>query len=268
VTQIVPSTATRLIELGHPFREGMPHLTGHEPFLHELTKLHGEDMRGGGASGAGDRICLNTHCGTHIDSVFHVSRDLRLYGGHDARKAQAGGRRLEIVGERNLSPIWGRGLLVDVATTLGVGILDEDFAITPEVTEQALEAVGATVEAGDVVLFRTGWATLWVSPDRYIASRSPGPTAETARWLSSRSVQATGSDTAPFELFPTPDLAAHVVLLVESGIPIIENLNLEQLAREQIYEFQFAALPLMLEGATGSPISPVAIVHAMKEESS
>jgi kynurenine formamidase len=54
-------------------------------------------------------------------------------------------------------------------------------------------------------------------------------------------------------------MAVHVHLLVESGIHIIEALNLEELAAEHVYEFLFIAIPLKIRGATGSPIRPVAI---------
>ena len=258
--------ATRVIELGQPFAVDMPRLPAHGPFEQRLTKRHGEDMRQGGASGAIDRICVETHCGTHVDSVFHVSRDLRLFGGADAREAQADGRGIFVEGRRNLWPIVGRGVLVDVPSLLDVDVLPEDYAITPEVTRDALARDGLDVAPGDVVLFRTGWARYWDEPGRYVTKRSPGPTAETARWLASRRVQATGSDTAPFELFPSPALEAHVVLLVEAGIPIMENLDLEQLAKERIAAFEFVALPLAIEGATGSPISPVALVSSSGKE--
>ena len=55
-------------------------------------------------------------------------------------------------------------------------------------------------------------------------------------------------------------LPGHVILLVRHGIYIIENLFLEELARDQCYEFTFICLPLKLQGATGSPVRPVAIV--------
>jgi kynurenine formamidase len=51
-----------------------------------------------------------------------------------------------------------------------------------------------------------------------------------------------------------------VILLVRHGIYIVENLFLEELARDQCYEFTFICLPLKLKGATGSPIRPVAVV--------
>jgi kynurenine formamidase len=90
--------------------------------------------------------------------------------------------------------------------------------------------------------------------------RSPGPSVEGARWLSARGIFAAGSDTAPFEFTPSPEMAVHVHLLVESGIHIIECLNLEELARLGVREFLFVAAPLKIRGGTGSPIRPVALV--------
>jgi kynurenine formamidase len=54
-------------------------------------------------------------------------------------------------------------------------------------------------------------------------------------------------------------MPVHVHLLVESGIHIIEALNLEELARDRIYEFVFVAAPLKIRGGTGSPIRPLAL---------
>jgi len=46
---------------------------------------------------------------------------------------------------------------------------------------------------------------------------------------------------------------------VERGIHILEALNMEDLARDRVAEFLFAAIPLKILGGTGSPIRPVAI---------
>jgi kynurenine formamidase len=52
------------------------------------------------------------------------------------------------------------------------------------------------------------------------------------------------------------------VLLVESGIHIIEHLNLEAASAEGLTEFLFVMAPLRIVGGTGSPIRPVAVVGA------
>ena len=50
------------------------------------------------------------------------------------------------------------------------------------------------------------------------------------------------------------------MLLVENGIPIIEMLNLERLAAGRVYQFAFVLAPLNIEGGTGSPVRPLALV--------
>ena len=90
--------------------------------------------------------------------------------------------------------------------------------------------------------------------------RGPGPAVEGARWLSERGIFAAGSDTVAFERVPDPSMPVHVHLLVESGIHIVECLNLEGLAAAGVAEFLFVALPLKIRGATGSPVRPIALV--------
>ena len=89
----------------------------------------------------------------------------------------------------------------------------------------------------------------------------PGRGLEGAQWLSAHGVYAAGSDTVAFEKVPDAAMPVHVHLLVESGIHIIECLNLEELAASGVHEFLFVALPLKIEGATASPIRPIALAR-------
>ncbi len=74
------------------------------------------------------------------------------------------------------------------------------------------------------------------------------------------------SDTTAYEHIPAREghrlLPVHRLLLVEHGIPIIEMLNLEELADSSVRVFGFVAAPLRLVGATGSPLRPLALVSA------
>jgi len=54
-------------------------------------------------------------------------------------------------------------------------------------------------------------------------------------------------------------LPVHRTLLVEHGVHIIENLDLEALAAEAVREFLFVCLPLKFVGGTGSPVRAVAV---------
>ena len=78
---------------------------------------------------------------------------------------------------------------------------------------------------------------------------------------------ATGTDTETCEVQPAPDPGptgnpqpVHTKLLIENGIYLMESLDLEELAKQRVYEFCFIALPLKIRGATGSMIDPVAVV--------
>ena len=79
-------------------------------------------------------------------------------------------------------------------------------------------------------------------------------------------VAAVGADNMAWDVPDERDpeigatLFAHVYLLPQKGIYIIENLNLEQLAADRIYEFLFVCLPLKFAGATGSPVRPIAVL--------
>jgi kynurenine formamidase len=142
--------------------------------------------------------------------------------------------------------------------------LPTDFSITPDHLEKAAQEV--EIQNGDVVLIRTGWARFWNDAARYITGGSgavpcgPGPELDGAHWLSKHGIFAAGSDTVAFEKVPSGSMPVHVHLLVESGIHIIEALNLEDLARDRVYEFVFVAAPLKIRGGTGSPIRPLALV--------
>ncbi len=151
-----------------------------------------------------------------------------------------------------IAPILRRGVLIDVAKE---GPVAADFEITPEHLE------GAEVRAGDVVLLRTGWGSYYEDARKFVNdTRCPGPGLRAAQWLSARGIFAAGSDTVPFERSPDPAMPVHVHLLVESGIHIIECLNLEELARDGVREFLFVGAPMKIRGATGAPIRPLAIV--------
>jgi kynurenine formamidase len=252
--------AARVYDLAQPCYVGMPHHPTHAPFLYGLSKQHGDFRSPGGSSSASDAIALGVHVGTHIDALCHFSRGGKLHGGVAAADVQspAGGMRRHAVD--TIPPLLRRGVLLDVAGRYG-GPLPEDFEITPEHLDDAAATAGVEVRPGDVVLLRTGWAAYWREPARFINQvRGPGPGLPAARWLSSRGVFAAGSDTSAFERVPAPDMPVHVHLLVDSGIHLIECLNLEEAAAAGLREFLFLAAPLRIEGATASPIRPLAVV--------
>jgi kynurenine formamidase len=244
----------KVYDLGQPYFVGMPHFPTHPPFLFSLTKKHGEFVNPGGGSSAADCMTLGGHTGTHIDALNHFSCNGHFHGGVpvDGLQEYTG---ISHAGADTIAPIFRRGVLLDIAPG---GVLDADREITAADLETAQRA---DIRPGDVVLIRTGWARYFEDAARFINSvKTPGPGIEGARWLSARGVFAAGSDTVAFEKVPSAEMPVHVHLLVDSGIHIIEVLNLEELARDQVPEFEFVAAPLKIRGGTGAPVRPVALV--------
>lgn len=257
----------RTVELSHPLVTGMSTSPNHPGFRMNLIRRHGDVVRPDGGSASNELIITGGHVGTHVDALSHVSQDGCLYGGVDAEAGQRGGRHAEHGAER-IPPMITRGVLLDVAATRGVEVLEGGHGITAEDLAAAAERAGAEPGRGDVALVRTGWARHFTDPVAYIGHDSgvPGVTEDGARWLAERGVIATGADTTAYERIPPGTghrvLPVHRILLVENGIHIIEHLDMEEASRQGLTEFLFVLAPLRIVGGTGSPVRPVAVVGA------
>jgi kynurenine formamidase len=251
----------RIYDLGQPYFVGMPHHPVHPPFLFSLTKMHGDYVMPNGGSSASEGLAFGGHLGTHIDALCHFSCGGKLHGGDDVASLQSYSGGINHLSVDTLAPIVRRGVLLDIAGAQNVASLPANFEITPEHLESAVRAQNVEIHPGDVILLRTGWGAFFEDTARFESQmHGPGPGETAARWLSSKGIFAAGSDTINFELVPSRTMPVHVHLLVESGIHIIECLNLELLAQDRVYEFAFVASPLKIRGATGSPIRPFALV--------
>jgi kynurenine formamidase len=172
--------------------------------------------------------------------------------------------------------IVSRGVLVDVARYFsGVGRplrpVSRD-AIPLVEFQAALQAQQTVLEAGDILLLRTGWLQQWrASPEfRAEMGRTPripglGGAAEWAEFLWDTRIAAVGCDNPTVEVFPFENEAdqLHHRLAVQLGMPLAEMLDLEELAQvcaqDGRYEFFFSAAPLNLPGGAGSPANALAI---------
>lgn len=251
--------SARVFDLAQPYFLGMPHHPNHPPYLFGLTKMHGDFVHESGMSSAADGISMSGHTGTHIDALSHFSCNGKFFDGESVVDAQSWDKGMARLSVATIAPIIRRGVLLDIAGALELRTLPRDFVIGPRELDLAAAKQNVNIQPGDVVLLRTGWAQFWRDSKTYISEvHGPGPAIEGARWLGSRGIFAAGSDTVAFEHVPDAGMPVHVHLLVHSGIHIIENLNLEELASEHVYIFQFIAAPLRIEGGTGAPVRPLA----------
>ncbi|HEY7146860.1 MAG TPA: cyclase family protein [Streptosporangiaceae bacterium] len=253
----------RLWELSHELFEGMPSHPNHPPFSMKIVQRHGDRLRDGGYSAANELITMSGHHGTHIDALGHVSVNGLLYGDVRVADVQAGTGGLTARHVAELPPFIGRAVVADVPGSQGRDQLDPGEEISVADLEHALAGHGASVEPGDAVLIRTGWGARWPDQERFFPAGGdqPGPGEAAARWLAGQQVSAVGSDTMAFEcaLAARNAMPAHRLLLREAGIPILEKLRLDDIAAAGVTVCVLIVAPLLLRGATGSPVRAVAL---------
>jgi kynurenine formamidase len=209
----------------------------------------------------GDAVSMYTHTGTHVDALNHFGLNGKVWNGFkaDEHLGDHGWRR---TGVEKFPPIVARGVLIDVAALKGMTALPDSYRISAADLKDALARQGTTLQPGDVVLIRGGRMTAWPDGDRYILNQ-PGLSLEGARWLAEKQrVMVIGGDNLSLEHFPVERtdnwIPVHTYLLAQRGIPVLEVVNLEDLARDRIYQFAFVAASLRFRGASAAPLRPIA----------
>ncbi|WP_131737973.1 cyclase family protein [Actinomadura roseirufa] len=207
---------------------------------------------------SGDAMSMYTHTGTHIDTLNHYGYNGRIYNNFTERE-HLGTRHWRVSGADKMPPIVARGVLLDFPRLRGVDMLPDRYGITPEDVDECLAAQGVEVRLGDVVLVRTGRMKAWPDATEW-GDNPPGLNRAAAVHLVERGAMIIGSDTMCVEQGPSDDpdnyTPVHTYLLAEAGAPLIEVLDLEELAAAGVHEFGFFAACLRLRGATGSPLRP------------
>ncbi|ROR67224.1 cyclase family protein [Agrococcus jenensis] len=216
----MPADASRLVDLSHPIRDGMPVYPGDPgvsigPAL--TVDADGVDVAG---------IRMGSHTGTHVDAPSHTVR---------------GGRTMADVG---LDELVGDAVVLRVPGLAEGEVYDWD----------RLEAHGSLpAQLPPIVLIDTGWAR-WFDDER--RTRHPALAAEAAEELLRRGMRVLGVDTlspdatAGGAAFPVHDA------VLGSGRLIVENVaNLDAVPDRVRVGF----FPLRLAG-DGAPVRAVAFL--------
>jgi kynurenine formamidase len=254
----------------------VPHLRGRPLPQHFMSVDGGDYAAGARAIGPGvrmadDALVVSPHgTTTHMDALCHMWAGEELYNGHPAARVRSYGAMR--CGIDKAGPVVARGVFFDVAARRGVPHLAADDRIDGDDLAACLGAADAELRPGDVAVIRTGWPAVWQAqgPDAYWSGQ-PGLSAAGGRWLAERDVCMVACDNAAIGGL-TPDQSAeealdddlHLIFLWRHGIYLAELLWLEELAETLRAagraDFLFIAVPLAIEGGTGSPINPVAIL--------
>lgn len=210
----------------------------------------------------GVAVSMYTHMGTHIDALNHFGLDGKIYNGFSAAE-HLGDRGWTKTGAEKIPPIIARGVLIDVATAKGVEMLPDNYRVTRKDLSSALARQQVGLKQGDVVLVRTGRMQHYDDAKAYMAN-PPGLGLDAAKFLvEDGGAMIVGADNLSFESFPSEVqgnyIPVHTYLLAQHGVPILELVHLEGLARDRVYEFAFIGGSLKLRGSDAAPIRPLAI---------
>jgi len=243
--------------------------------------------------------------GTQFDALGHAGHDFGFYNCVDELGPNEFGE-LNKLGVEHVRPFVTRAVLLDFlnhssvpkVVANGQSLVRDSYVITRADVEEVMRSEGiSAIGEGDVVLFYTGWDSLY-GRDNVRHFNSPGPGIEVARWLAEKRIAMVGTDTQhgeaaiegrSTELVQNPDVlgrelgfvfnAVHFILITQHGIHLMEWMRLGELAeallkdhrpiqptarplvgrRPTPYEFLFVYSPLPVKGLAGSPASPLAI---------
>lgn len=252
-----------------------------EPAVHLM--MHNHD-RGGGNGAAVDFIGLACHgvAGTHLDALCHVWTDSGMWNGRDPQQhitiSGATWADVSTMADRLVT----RGVLIDIPQFRSQAFVDEDAPVHGWELEAALKAQGDDLEPGDAVVVYSGreawsrqhgpWgakpsqepgAAMHGAPQSHAPSR-PGLHVSCLEFLGQfrPSILVWDMmDAHPIAHQQPWGVHAALPLL---GIALVDNALLEPLAREcstrATNAFLLTIAPLPIQGGTGSPVNPLALL--------
>jgi hypothetical protein len=264
----------KIYEVGQVYEKGMPMFGGRTYALLSPGSPTYSFPTGNRLVANDEFLCAEIgQVGTQFDGPGHIGMKVSMADGSTQDVYYNGFTGAEMyspyglraLGVENVKPILTRGILIDLAGYKSLPNLPARYEATLADVRGALARQGVAesdIRPGDALLFRFGWARFWTDPATYSVD-PPGIGLEVARWVVERKVSMVGGDQSQTEVGPNPDpglaFPVHQELIMKHGIFNIENLALDELARDGAWEFLFVFTPVRFKGATGSPGRPIAI---------
>jgi kynurenine formamidase len=203
----------------------------------------------GGYYYAANNFFTSEHGGTHIDAPVHFAQGKQS------------------VDQIPLEKLVGPAIVIDVSAAAAA---NADYQVIVQDFERWEQQHGA-IEAGAIVLLKTGFANRWPDAARYLGTAERGEAAvaklhfpglhpDAARWLvASRRIDAIGIDTASIDFGQSTLYESHRALY-ERDIPAFENLaSLDRLPPRGA---TIVALPMKIKGGSGAPLRAIAMLPA------
>ena len=243
-----PFEGARIVDLTHP-------LNGRTIFWPTAERFQLEKVADGptaqGFHYAANNFRSAEHGGTHLDAPVHFAK-----GGWTTDQVP-------------LDRLIGRAVVVDVTAVCAT---DPDYQVRVRDFE-ASEKTHGVIEAGAIVLIRTGYSERWPDAQAYLGTAERGASAvqklhfpglepAAAKWLvEQRRVKAVGIDTASIDRGQSSLFESHRTLSAQN-VPILENLD--ELGQLPARGATVIALPAKIEGGSGGPVRAIALVPAAR----
>lgn len=212
----------RIIDLTYKIQNGMRVFPGKIP----PVMVHNDQRPGGGS--LFQRITLDNHLGTHIDTSSHF-----INNGETIDKVQP-------------SRLMGKAVILNLTEKQNGDVIHQ----------KDLEGFWPAISRNKRIILYTGWEAK--TSGKSFFKDYPILTEAAAMYLADLNIELLGLDT------PSPDPVGssgnkiHRILM-EKNILIVESLaNLASITESS---FEIIVLPLLLEGCSGSPCRVVAVIE-------
>ncbi len=201
--------------------------------------------------------------GTGIDGLGHVGID-NLYFNCNKAADFVAPDGLKKLGVENIPPVATRGVLLDMAGYFKTDMVKEGVVFNQAEIEGAMRRQSIkSLEKGDVVMFYTGWLKLIGKDEKRYEAGNSGLGREGANYLASRGVAIVGADNENLEVVPFEKGAdvfeVHQILLAKNGIYIIENMKLEEMVKDKVWESFFTLAAPRITGGVQAIVNPIAV---------
>jgi kynurenine formamidase len=202
---------------------------------------------------------------SHFDALSHTYYEGKLYNGFPDTSITAHGAG--VLDTRVYKDgIFTRGVLVDVPWLRGVPYLNKTDAVSASDLNAWEKKTGVHIGSGDAVVIRTGrWALRAAQGPWDVSNSSAGLDPSVMVWLRQRDAAMLVSDAA-HDAIPSAvvgiDFPIHVLAIVAMGMPLADQCNLEDVAKEaqELHRqtFLLTLAPVRIPGGTGALINPIA----------
>jgi kynurenine formamidase len=233
----------RLVDLSHSYDDKTLYWPTSPSRFDKNILFHG--VTDGGWFYSANTICTPEHGGTHFDAPLHFS---------------ASGIATD---EMPLDSLIAPAVVIDIS---GQAESDHNYRLTAE-DVRSFEKRNGTIEAGTIVLLRTGWSRFWPDAKTYLGDDTPGDAehlqfpsyGEDAALLliEQRKVAMLGVDTASIDYGQSRDFVVHRIA-ASKNVGGLENLT--ALTNLPATGSLVMALPMKIAGGSGGPARVVALV--------